>query len=442
LATSIALIGGVLISPGADATVACSIDDSIHTMYVEDQGVPIGISASGGELMVNGVDCGAIDSVDTVVADASKSGTVIFTLTNPLGPGLTDEGDGSSELEFQLYNHYGDAPDVQVIGSDGSDHVTVGSNPGIAVNLNAGADGATPDADVTGIGEPAVTLRGNGGDDVFSAAGIGGGGAGPFTGRVIFYDGTGADTLAGGDGPDVFYLQDAVADGGDTVTGGSKPDELHFTGDGAVSASFTFDGVADDGVGCPGAGCDHDNIGPDVERVWGSKTNETFVGADGGNRLLGGGGNDVLTGNGGRDRLDGGFGNDELRGGAGPDWINGGKGADLLSGGKGYDVVLWFDSSGPLFVDLDGKPDDGKAGEGDNAMPDLEKIDGSDRSDTIIGGPGRNDVYGGPGDDVLRGSGGNDQLVGDDGNDTLDGGDGTDHCVQGLGTGTKLSCER
>ena len=193
------------------------------------------------------------------------------------------------------------------------------------------------------MGEPLITLNGNGGDDL-ELRRHRGGGPGPFTGRVIFYDGAGADTLSGGKGPTSSTCRTRSPTAA-TPLGWAHPDELHFDAGGkAVSASFTFDGVADDGVGCPGVGCDQDNIGPDVERVFGSPTNETFVAADGGNRINGGVGNDALYGNGGRYRLDGSYGDDELYGGLGPDWINGGKGADLMSGGKGYDTGLWFDS--------------------------------------------------------------------------------------------------
>jgi len=430
--------------PAAQAGVVCTLDPTTHTMTLTNDYGLIYISASdGGDLMVTGTDCGPITSIDTVNVGLTRAYGLRFILTNPLGPGFTDEGDGSSELEFGLYNNLGDTPGFDVIGSDGADGVTIGSGPfsKLSVNLNAVTDGATPDVDIIGMGEPLITLNGNDGDDLLSAAGIGGGGPGPFTGRVIFYDGTGADTLAGGDSSDVFHVQDAVADGGDTITGGHGPDELHLTGARGVSASYTFDGVADDGVGCPGGGCDHDNVGPDVERVWGSKANETFVGADEGNRFLGGGGDDALHGGGGRDRLDGGFGDDQLYGDAGIDRIDGGKDADVLSGGQGYDTVIWFNSPGPLLVDLDGNADDGRPGEGDNAMPDLEKIYGSAASDTLIGGPGPNEMLGGTGDDVLRGRNGNDQLFGEDGDDTLDGGLGSDRCVQGLGSGTKISCE-
>ena len=446
IAAVLALAATAIVTPAAHAAVVCTLDTDTHTMDVSTnvQGY-IYISASaGGDLMVTDTNCGPISSIDTVNVGLTRALGLRFILTNPLGPGFSTEGDGSSELEFGLYNNLGDTPNFDVVGSEGADGVTIGAGPfsALSVNLNALDDGATPDVDVTGMGEPLIKLNGNGGDDVLSSAGIGGGGPGPFAGRAIFYDGAGADTLTGGDGPDVFHLQDWVADGGDTVSGGGHPDELHFgAGSKAVSASFTFDGVADDGVGCPGAGCDHDNIDADVERVFGSPTNETFVVGDGGNRVNGGPGNDVLWGGDGRDRLDGSYGDDELRGGPGIDWTNGGKGADLLSGGKGFDTAVWLESLGPLSVDLDGNADDGKGDEHDNALSDLERISGSFLSDRLIGGPGPNILIGGPGDDVLRGRGGDDELYGDDGNDTLDGGSGKDMCVQGLGTGVKVSCE-
>ncbi len=445
IAAALALVATAVVTPTAQAAVVCTLDDASHTMTITNDYGYIYISASAaGDLVVTGTNCGPISSIDTVNVGLTRAYGLRFILTNPLGPGFTDEADGSSELEFGLFNNLGFTPDFVVLGSEGADGVTIGGGPfsALSVNLNALDDGAAPDVDITGMGQPLITLKGNGGDDLLSSAGIGGGGPGPFAGRAIFYDGTGADTLTGGDGSDVFHLQDKVADGGDTVSGGTHPDELHFDAGGkAVSASFTFDGVADDGVGCPGPDCDHDNVDPDVERVFGSPTNETFVGADGGNRINGGVGNDVISGGDGRDRLDGSYGDDELRGGPGIDRINGGKGADLMSGGKGYDSGVWLESSGPLFVDLDGNADDGKGDEHDNALADLERIYGSFRSDTLIGGPGPNQLIGQEGDDVLRGRSGNDELYGDDGNDTLDGGRGTDLCAQGLGTGQKISCE-
>lgn len=112
-----------------------------------------------------------------------------------------------------------------------------------------------------------------------------------------------------------------------------------------------------------------------------------------------------------------------------------------MSGGRGFDTAVWIESSGPLFVDLDGNADDGKGDEHDNALPDLERIYGSFLSDTLIGAAGPNQLFGGEGDDVLRGRSGNDELYGNDGNDTLDGGSGKDLCAQGLGTGVEISCE-
>ncbi len=57
----------------------------------------------------------------------------------------------------------------------------------------------------------------------------------------------------------------------------------------------------------------------DIERLQGSRFDDSLTGDHGSNTLIGGGGDDVLIGNDGFDALVGGPGNDQLEGGAGPD---------------------------------------------------------------------------------------------------------------------------
>jgi Ca2+-binding RTX toxin-like protein len=151
--------------------------------------------------------------------------------------------------------------------------------------------------------------------------------------------------------------------------------------------------------------------------------------------LLGGGGNDFLVGGGADDSLDGGAGNDTLDGNAG---------ADVMKGGTGVDTVSYTSRAANLSVTLGTTPNDGEAGEGDNAWFDVENIEGgyghdylsgtgsANRlngragNDTIQGFGGNDTLSGGSGNDRLFGSTGNDQLDGNSGNDTLDGGAGND----------------
>jgi Ca2+-binding RTX toxin-like protein len=190
--------------------------------------------------------------------------------------------------------------------------------------------GAGPDT-FTG-GDGADRLRGGGGDDVIRG--------GPGSDPEIFGD-EGNDQLFGEDGADVVHggagndLEDGGA--GDDAFGGSDPDpgadDIHG-GPGfdqldldahAGGAAILLDDVANDGV--PGEG---DNFHADLEKVYGTRGNDTYVGTAG---------NDVVNGNSGNDTLRGGPGNDELTGSSDADALFGEEGNDTLYGGEGDDRV-------------------------------------------------------------------------------------------------------
>ncbi len=139
----------------------------------------------------------------------------------------------------------------------------------------------------------------------------------------------------------------------------------------------------------------------------------------------GGLGDDVLTGGPGDDDLVGDHGNDSLRGGDGDDFLNGGGfgfstgGTDVLDGESGVDSASYF-RDGAVNVSLDGQPNDGFAGEGDNVI--AEQVESGDGDDVLTGNAGAN---------RLDGNDGNDLLSGLEGNDVLDGGAGDDGLVGG-----------
>jgi Ca2+-binding RTX toxin-like protein len=437
---AIVVVASVVVTPSAEAAVNCSFDTGTRTLSVGNQYGYLWFSTSGGHLMVTGTDCGDMATMDTVnIGLTHVYSPVQFALGGSFGPGFTDEGDGSSELEFTFF---GDPTYLQVIGTSGPDGVSVGRDVNAFMNLNALDDGSTPDADITMQGQPLLEVFGSDGNDILSGDGIGNGGPGPYDSRVLFHDGLGADTITGSSTSDLIYFQDAVADGADTFVGGGGPDQAHGQhGDNTVSASITLDGLANDGAGCPGPSCDGDNFASDIERIFGSKTNE-YLGGTAGHQLLdGGGGNDVLAGEQGQDELWGVNGDDSLSGGDGKDRLDGGKGSDTVSGGGASDRMTWRDAFTGLHVDEDGQADDGRDGEHDNILPDVEELYGTYVADVLVGGDGPNIFWGSNGDDILRGLGGNDSLDGQVGNDTLDGGPGTDVCHQGTGTGTKIDCE-
>jgi Ca2+-binding RTX toxin-like protein len=129
----------------------------------------------------------------------------------------------------------------------------------------------------------------------------------------------GNDQLLAGPGNDELF----DFDGADTLDGGEGDDTI------------SLDGVAGDGTDCPGADCENDNIGTDVEDVDGGQKNDTLIGNDAANQLDGGAGNDLLVGAGGSDGLAGGAGDDTLDGGADPDTLDGAEGVDLIKSRDG-----------------------------------------------------------------------------------------------------------
>jgi hypothetical protein len=140
--------------------------------------------------------------------------------------------------------------------------------------------------------------------------------------------------------------------------------------------------------------------------------------------IVGTGANDTLTGTAADDSLYGADGDDALSGGAGNDDLEGGAGSDDLRGGDGADDAATYARSAGIEATLDGRPNDGPAGEADNVHQDVENVYGSPQDDTIRGSAVRNTLDGGGGDDTLTGGKGVDFLFGGPGADIIDAKDG------------------
>jgi Ca2+-binding RTX toxin-like protein len=158
-------------------------------------------------------------------------------------------------------------------------------------------------------------------------------------------------------------------------------------------------------------------------------------------------------------------------------------GADEFLGGEGRDEVQYEQRDGRVFLSLDGQPNDGAMGEGDNIGADVEDayagpdgmtfsgsaggnffwgypyrtslgagrdlasgeggddlMHGGFGDDRLAGGPGRDAIWGQQGRDRLRGGTGGDQLIGGIDADVLRGGGGRDRL--GGGNGRDLYCAR
>ncbi len=327
-----------------------------------------------------------------------------------------------------------------LIGGPGADVMSNGSAVTGQQNGDAGNDSLTG-----GAGTDSLL----GGDDDDQIAG------GP--GRDQLYDGAGSDQVDGGPGPDTFRAQ-PTPDGADRFRGGPDSDRIDFY-DRLTPVTVSLNDIADDGGSCPGAGCENDDIGSDIESVGGTRGADRLTGSAGSESLSGAEGDDVIDGLAGNDFLNGDEGDDTLRGGAGNDLLQGGSGADNLDGGVGDDIVrpdfndessdsvgggVGFDTIGtepyfePVKISLNGIADDGvrnpdRTSPPDNVRSDVEVLLGSDGPDLLTGNGGDNLLVGGGGADRLLGRGGADEIHGGRGADVIDGGKGSDLLDGGSG---------
>ena len=362
------------------------------------------------------------------------------------GKDLIDGGEGTDQLR-------GGDGDDELHGGDGDDHLDF---PG-----DAGVDESSGDDTLDGgagndflYGGPASSEQRHEGDDTL----LGGEGidTADFSSRstalTIDLDGAADDGERG--------ERDNVEPDVENVLGGPRDDEL--TGSDAANlldggkGDDTLDGLAGDDVlrgGTDDTGGDNLIGGPGNDRLSGEGGDDSLSGEAGDDKLWGGGGTDDLNGGagddlaegeGGSDVVDGGpgadivngggivligaDGKDDLLGGSGPDILHGGRGDDTLDGGPGADemhgdagrdTVTYEQRTGAVTVTLNGQPDDGEKGEGDNVFPDVEEVLGGRVADTITGDEEANTVDGGRGQDLIDGGLGRDVLAGGEGADVV-----------------------
>jgi hypothetical protein len=140
-------------------------------------------------------------------------------------------------------------------------------------------------------------------------------------------------------------------------------------------------------------------------------------------------GNDIVTGGPGEDDVDTGTGNDVVNTGAGRDDIDeedsANDGADLLDGGAGPADEIDYDGNNGVTIKINGQPDDGHPGEGDNLLG-FEELNGTGGADVIAGSDAGDNIGAGDGNDAISAGGGDDLISQGDGDDSVDGGEGGD----------------
>jgi Ca2+-binding RTX toxin-like protein len=296
-----------------------TVDYSLRTVAIT---VTIGAGANDGDggATENDDVSGTIEVVsggsaaDNLTGDANNN-----TLNGNGGNDVLVGGDGNDTVDGGLGNdtfNEGSASngaDVIICGG-GVDLVNYGSRTvALVVTMLSGADDG----------------EANEGDDIRSDCDnfTGGTLADNITGNALantITGGTGNDTLSGGAGDDIFP-QGSAADGGDIISGGLGNDLVNYSSRTNALTVTMGDATANDGENT-----ENDNIGSDVEWLYGSAGINNITGNDADN---------IIQGGAAADTLNGGLGNDELSGAGGVDTLNGNEDDDTIDGGGDADIV-------------------------------------------------------------------------------------------------------
>ena len=270
---------------------------------------------------------------------------------------------------------------------------------GVTVNLGVGTNAAASlnTASIAGVAISGLSYGtstgGDGNDTLIGIQGVRGG-----SGNDVLIGGAGNDWLAGGQGSD-------------TLIGGAGSDTASYKwATGAVTVNL--------GVGTYNYSAYNYGSGIDFNgQTWGTASGadgyDYLVGID---RVVGSRFDDTLTGNSGDNVFRGLDGNDTIDGGNGSDWISYSEAmivnntATGSSNGITVDLSSAKDANGYISVTVaDGN--ELLATAGTDKLKSIENITGTIYNDTLIGDAG---------DNTLQGFGGNDVLKGGAGNDTAD----------------------
>ncbi|HEY7399619.1 MAG TPA: calcium-binding protein, partial [Actinomycetota bacterium] len=353
-------IGALLVSgmqyARAGALTSCSFDEpgaTVQVQFADDEAATL--SRSGEAIALDGSPCQTAtvsntDTIDVFGALGAESLTIDLG-GGPLAPGVTDEGDGSSEIEI-VTGHLATFPETLTIQGGPSNDVFVFEREpqpsDAAVNLNG--DETDPDSDI-----------------VFSSVSV----------DVILRGGAGDDELSNADVP---ALELQGEDGNDTIKSLGLIDNLVAGGPGSdtldLSAVPELEIFADMSWPLLIVDGDHMISMTAIEHLIGGPGPDTLIGSEGDDILEGGEGGDVITGLGGNDVLDGGG----------------------QFGDGGYDEVHFDDAPGPVTIDVGA----GTAiGDGSDAISGFEVVQGSGFDDRFIGAPGLDGFYGLDGADTI-----------------------------------------
>lgn len=259
---------------------------------------------------------------------------------------------------------------------------------------------------------------------------------------------SGNDNITGSSGDDQIY----GSKGNDTIDGGGGLDVLSYKGFGTSVNVNLGTGTATNYYGISSIVNVEDVEGTTYGDVLtGNASNNSFQGFAGNDTISGGSGSDTAsyldatyavtvnlstgtaTGGSGSDTLSsierviGSRFNDTLTGSSVNESFFGGFGNDSINGGNGVDTVEYSGVGSGVTVNLTSGTTSG--GAGTDTLVNIDNVKGSIFADLITGNSAANILYGSSGNDTINGNNGNDVLSGDLGNDKLAGGSGKDTFV-------------
>ena len=361
---------------------------------------------------------------DTLTVDASVGPAPAVVASGGSGPDVLRGGPGPDVLR-------GGPDHDELFGGGGDDLLDAGSSEADGATDTYSGQAGTDTADFSARGGAvSVSLDGAANDgEAGENADVG-----PDVEHIV--GGPLGDSLSGSDGPDV--LEGRAGNdrldgrGGDDSLQGAEGDDDIDGGDGADLVqgdagedSLQGGGGADSVSGAGGA--DTLRGGPDGDVMAGGAGIDTMYGGDGADTMSGGG--PGLAGADGGDTLYGGAGPDTMHGDDGEDVLDGQDGPDAMYGDADRDTVTYESRVRPVRVALDGVPNDGEDGEGDNVAADVEVVKGGVSWNDLIGSSGSDRLVGDREEDEVDGRDGADQLVGGGAADLLMARDGTQDSV-------------
>jgi Ca2+-binding RTX toxin-like protein len=396
-------------------------------------GIDVINALGGNDTLIGGAGADQLNggSGIDIASYLTAAGGVTLNLTTNVNSGSDAEGDIFSEIE----NLRGSAH-VDSITGDGAVNILYGENGNDDISGLAGADtlygglgddrmeggagadridGGTGIADTATYRNSAASVRVN----LSTNINTGGDAEGDSIARVENVDGsdwgdtltgnTVANTLRGFAGADTL----SGLAGNDVLDGGADNDQLFGDSGNDILTGGAGADTLDGGIGTDTASYAGSDLGITVNLLTNVNTGGHAAGDQISNveNVTGSAIADTITGNALANTLNGGGGDDTLDGGEGVDVLIGGGGADQMTGGLGIDYASYRESSAGVTINLASNLNTGGDAEGDTLFG-IERVWGSNHSDSITGNSAANYLYGYSGQDTLNGMSGNDYLVG------------------------------